>query len=76
MRAQRTSQYVDRLPMTDRLRLLEDVWTSLEQDPDPVPTPDWHRAELDKRLASHDANPEAALPWRDVLTELRAETNK
>jgi putative addiction module component (TIGR02574 family) len=67
---------LDRLPVADRLRLLEDVWASLEQNLDPVPTPDWHHAELDRRLAAHAANATAVKPWRDVLADLRAERSK
>lgn len=40
-----------RLPVEDRLRLVEDVWDSIAAEPDAVPVPDWHRRELDRRLA-------------------------
>ena len=40
-----------RLPPAERLRLVEDVWNSLAASPDAVGVPDWHREELDRRLA-------------------------
>ena len=39
------------LPAAERLRLVEDVWDSLAASTADVPVPDWHRAELDDRLA-------------------------
>ncbi len=33
--------------------------------------PDWHREELDRRLAAADANPDAAIPWEEVKRRLR-----
>lgn len=44
-----------RLPVEDRLRLVEDVWDSIAAQPDAVPMPEWHRKELDRRLAEPSA---------------------
>jgi putative addiction module component (TIGR02574 family) len=60
---------LDALPVAERLQLLEDVWVSLEQDAEAVPSPDWHLDELDKRLDRPTAN---TRPWTEVLAELRA----
>ena len=38
------------LPATERLKLLEEIWDSLAATPQEVPIPDWHKAELDRRL--------------------------
>jgi putative addiction module component (TIGR02574 family) len=38
------------LPPHERLELVEQIWDSLAATPDAVPVPDWHRAELDRRL--------------------------
>ncbi len=52
-----------RLPVEERLDLLEQVWESIAADPSKVPVPEWHIAELDRRLA--DPNPER-LTWDEV----------
>jgi putative addiction module component (TIGR02574 family) len=39
------------LPAAERLRLVEDIWDSLAASVTDVPVPDWHREELDARLA-------------------------
>ena len=53
----------------ERLRLVEDVWDSLAEVSDRVPVPDWHRAELDRRVA--DQREQATLSWSDVRARLR-----
>ncbi|MBI2536640.1 MAG: addiction module protein [Gemmatimonadetes bacterium] len=49
--------------MEERLDLLEKVWESIAADPSKVPVPEWHIAELDRRLANPD--PER-LTWDEV----------
>ena len=39
------------LPPAERLRLVEDIWDSLDASTTDVPVPAWHRDELDRRLA-------------------------
>ena len=39
-------------------------------EPDELPIPDWHREELDRRLAEDDADPEAGAPWEEVRSRL------
>jgi putative addiction module component (TIGR02574 family) len=52
-----------RLPIEERLDLLEQVWDSIAADPSKVPVPEWHKEELERRLA--DPNPEH-LSWDEV----------
>jgi putative addiction module component (TIGR02574 family) len=53
-----------RLPPSERLRLVEDIRDSLTVSPDEVPIPDWHREELELRLA--DPSEGATLTWDQV----------
>ena len=46
---------IDRLSVEEKLRLVEEIWDSIGDD---LPIPEWHRQELDRRLAAHDANPD------------------
>jgi putative addiction module component (TIGR02574 family) len=57
------------LPPADRLRLVEDVWDSLTAATTDVPVPDWHRVELDARLA--DPAEAATLSADDLKRRLR-----
>lgn len=56
-----------RLPPDERLKLVEDIWDSIAADPSQVPVPEWHKAELDRRLAESD--PEL-LSWEEVQARL------
>ena len=35
-----------------------------------LPIPEWHREELDRRLADDEADPEAGAPWEEVRSRL------
>jgi putative addiction module component (TIGR02574 family) len=62
------------LSVPERLQLVEDLWDTIAADaPDAAlrVTPDL-AAELDRRLAEHDANPEAVVPWETVRAALMA----
>jgi putative addiction module component (TIGR02574 family) len=57
------------LPAADRLRLVEDIWDSLTASPADVPVPDWHREELDRRLA--DPTEQATISLDELNARLR-----
>jgi putative addiction module component (TIGR02574 family) len=52
----------------ERIQLAEDLWDSLPVAP--IHLTDAERAELDRRLALHDAAPDRGRPWREVMDEL------
>jgi putative addiction module component (TIGR02574 family) len=59
-----------RLSVEDRLQLLEDVWTSLDEEHDRLPIPKWQEEELDRRLKAFEENPDAGAPWEEVKKRL------
>ena len=59
------------LTVEQRLELIGELWDSIPESLDALPVPDWHREELDRRLAAADANPDAAIPWEEVKRRLR-----
>ena len=57
---------VRKLPLEEQLELVEALWDSIG-DRNAVPGPtDAQKAELDRRLADHAANPEDVVPWDEV----------
>jgi putative addiction module component (TIGR02574 family) len=58
---------IDRLPVRDRLELIEQIWDSLPDEVKLDEVPAWHLAELAKRRADADASPAAGKPWREAL---------
>jgi putative addiction module component (TIGR02574 family) len=58
-----------RLPADERLKLVEDIWDSIAANPSQVPVPEWHKTELDRRLAESDPQ---LLSWEEVQARLFA----
>ncbi|MGH2830447.1 MAG: addiction module protein [Actinomycetota bacterium] len=63
---------IEKLPLEERLRIVEEVWESIRQNPDALPLTDAQRVELDRRLAAHSADPAAARDLDDILASLRS----
>ena len=57
-------------PVRTRLRLIDDIWESIESNAEALPLTQAQRVELDRRLAAHRADPEAA-DAEAVLSRLR-----
>ena len=62
---------LDKLPRDERLALVHALWDSIAAD-GPHLT-ESQRAELDRRIAEDDANPDDAIPWEQVKAKGRAE---
>lgn len=63
-----------RLPVADRLQLVEDLWDTIadEAPEDALPLSKDLAAELDQRLKEHTASPNAARPWAEVRADILA----
>jgi putative addiction module component (TIGR02574 family) len=59
------------LTVEQRLELIGKLWDSIPDSLDELPVPNWHRQELERRLAAADADPDAAIPWEEVKRRLR-----
>jgi putative addiction module component (TIGR02574 family) len=60
---------IDQWCVDDRLRLIGEIWDSLE---DPGEIPEWQKRILDERIAEADANPDAGIPWQEVMARMRS----
>jgi putative addiction module component (TIGR02574 family) len=54
------------LPVAERLCLVDLLWDSIAAVPEEVTISDEIRAELDRRLADFEADPEAGSSWEEV----------
>jgi len=59
------------LPVSERLRLVEDLWDSIIAVPEAVPLTEEQKEELDRRLDAYHRNPEAGSPWDVVKKRIR-----
>ena len=67
---------IDRLGVEDRLALVEQIWDSLAADSAAVPVTDAQRAELDRRIADHEANPDDVVSWENAKASIAERLKK
>jgi putative addiction module component (TIGR02574 family) len=67
---------IDRLSVEERLVLVEELWDSIAENSAAVPLTDAQRAELDRRLADHEAHPEDVVSWEEVKDSISSRLKK
>ena len=55
-----------RLPVPDRIKLVEDIWDSIADEAEEAPLTPAQKRELDRRLDSMRKNPGRAVPWTEA----------
>jgi putative addiction module component (TIGR02574 family) len=63
---------IDKLSIPERMRLVQEIWDSIAAEIEQSPLTEGERQEVDRRLAAHRANPQAAIPWEQVEAEALA----
>jgi putative addiction module component (TIGR02574 family) len=66
MNASIKSLGIDRLPLEERLALVEEIWDSIAADSAAVPLTEAQRAELQKRIEEDDSHPDDLTSWEKV----------
>jgi putative addiction module component (TIGR02574 family) len=64
---------IERLSPAERLDLIAAIWDSLSDSLEELPMPEWHRRELERRLAACEADPTAGSTWEEVKARLRGQ---
>ena len=63
-------EHLRKLPVAEKLRVVEELWDDIGESEEPFPLPQWHRAEVERRAAELDAEPSLAISrdelWRRV----------
>ncbi len=67
---------IDRLPISKRIALANDLWESIEAEADRGAPTEAQREELQRRIADDDANPDDTVPWEQVAAEATARWSK
>lgn len=60
---------IEQLSVEERLVLVEELWDSIAAA---TPLTDAQRAELDRRLADHEAYPDDVVSWEEVKSSIAA----
>lgn len=61
------------LPVPERVYLAEQIWESVVEDEKDFELTDAQKAELDRRIAEHNALPSRGRTWEDVRKRLIGE---
>ena len=61
-----------RLPVEERIDLVERIWDSIAADADAVPVTPEQREELQRRLEEHQRNPDDVVDWSDAEERIRS----
>lgn len=60
-----------KLPLDERIRLVEDLWDSIAADQCALPLTPEQRAELDRRFDAYEADGDPGRPAEEVVEEIR-----
>ena len=61
----------DDMTAAERILYVQDLWDRIAQQPCDVPVSEAWKAELSRRLEAHRADPTTAVPWEQVVANLR-----
>jgi len=60
-----------KLPVAERILLVEDLWDSIAAVPEALPLTEAQREELDRRLEAYHRNPQDGSPWEEIKERVR-----
>jgi putative addiction module component (TIGR02574 family) len=58
------------LSVTEKLRIVEEIWDSIVKNPSALPITGEERAVLDKRLQEYRENPTEGIEWNQLKMKL------
>jgi putative addiction module component (TIGR02574 family) len=61
---------IDRLSVSERILLVEEIWDSIAADAEELSLTEAQKQDLQRRLAAYEANPKAGSSWETVKTRL------
>ena len=59
---------ITKMSIADQIELVQAIWDNIAANSPPRPISEALRAELDRRLEDHLANPDDVVPWEEVRT--------
>ncbi len=62
---------IDKLDLSEKLLLVEDIWDSIACSNSELPLPEWQKIELDRRYEEYKSGNLALHDWQEVHKELR-----
>ena len=64
-------EQIDKLDLSEKLILVEDIWDSIARSNSVLPLYEWQKNELDKRYKEYKSGEQTLHEWNKVHEELR-----
>lgn len=61
---------LDRLTIEERIELVEEIWDGIAASVEASDIPQSHKDLLDRRIASHEADPQAGVSWEELKAQI------
>ena len=71
MQAEKIRREINKLPLKERLELVETLWDDIAATNACIPLPVWQRQELDSRYQAYQQGDNSVYDWQSVHEELR-----
>ena len=68
-----TLDEIRRMTVTERLKLIGDVWETLLEEEEALPLSEAQAREIQRRLESYRRGPDAGISWEEFQAQLEAE---
>lgn len=76
MRPTMQSLGIDQMSRDERIALIQEIWNTIADEPPLCLLTEAQQAELDRRIADDDANPDDVVPWEQVEAQALARLEK
>ena len=63
---------IEKLGLSEKLLLVEDIWDAIARDTASLPLPEWKKKELIKRRAEYENGKVSLHDWQSVHEDLRS----
>lgn len=64
---------IKQLSVAERVRLVQDIWDTLQPTAAELPLTEEQRRVIDQRLEEHRRDPDSAVPWEEVKARIESE---
>ncbi len=70
MTVDKVLEEIEKLSVTERLQIVEELWDGIARSNAELPVPQWQKDELERRKQNFVRNPDSCQTWECVKTEL------
>jgi putative addiction module component (TIGR02574 family) len=63
---------IKKLSVAERILMVQEIWDSIAAEQESLQVTEAQKAELDRRIASHDKSPNEGNSWEEIKRRLKA----